>query len=220
MGDELSSMRKHVRARTHGGGPALVLLAVACSTAPVADAPIMHFASKVVEFHPGAQATFGQDAMPGVVMGPPQGAGADAGGLDVVSLGKDGTIVIALDAAGVVDGPGPDLLVFENPFPAWQEKGFVAVSEDGTEWHEWPCAPMDKAGGFPHCAGIRGVLSNAQNGVDPTDPLRAGGDAFDLADLGLKRAYFVRIRDAGVNPNDPPGAGFDLDAIAVVHPGP
>ena len=200
--------------------PWLTMLLAACATAPMADAPVRHFAAQVVEFHAGPHATFGQAKLPNVVLGPPDGAGPDGGSLDVVSLGTEGTIVLGLDSAGVVDGPGPDLIVFENAFPGWQETGYVAVSEDGVTWHEWPCDPTDKAGGYPHCAGVRAVLANAENGVDPTDPLRAGGDAFDLADLGVKRAFFVRIRDSGHNPTDPPGAGFDLDALAVIHPGP
>ena len=178
------------------------------------------FADRVVSFTPGPGAGFGQDKMPGVVLGPPQGKGANAGSLDVVSLGKDGTIVLAFDDIELVDGPGPDLLVFENPFSTWLETGYVAVSEDGQTWHEWPCAPTDAAGGFPGCAGVHPVFANPDNGIDPTDPKVAGGDAFDLADLGMTHARYVRIRDSGHNPSDPPGGGFDLDAIAVVHGAP
>jgi hypothetical protein len=45
----------------------------------------------------------------------------------------------------------------------------------------------------------------------------AGGDAFDLADIGLQRARFVRIRDSGENPYEGTAGGFDLDALAVVN---
>jgi hypothetical protein len=48
----------------------------------------------------------------------------------------------------------------------------------------------------------------------------SGGDAFDLATVGLRRARFVRIRDLQTHGPTAPAAGFDLDAIAVLHPGP
>jgi hypothetical protein len=49
--------------------------------------------------------------------------------------------------------------------------------------------------------------------IDPTDPATAGGDPFDLADLGLAAARYVRVTD---RPGD--GAVFDLDAVSIVHP--
>ena len=194
-----------------------MLLLMGCATGLPADTQPAPFANRVVSFKPGPGATFGQAKMPGVVLGPPDGAGSDAGSLDVVSLGTGGEIVLAFDGMQIVDGPGPDFIVFENPFPGWQEPGFVAVSEDGVTWREWPCAWQDKVDDYPDCAGVRAVLANAENGVDPTDPVRAGGDAFDLADVTMTTARYVRIRDTGHNPADPPGAGFDLDAVSVIH---
>src|SRR5690606_27810741 len=89
-------------------------------------------------------------------------------------------------------------------------------------------------------AGIYPTFSNTQNGISPFDPLTAGGDAFDLADVGMPHASFVRITDTGTtstNPTiDPDGdivndfgnlvdpspetsggstSGFDLDAVAA-----
>lgn len=178
------------------------------------------FADRVVTFHPGKGSGYGQNKMPGVVLGAPDGNGAQGGSLDVVSLGQEGTIVLAFDDVGLVDGPGPDLLVFENAFSSWVETGFVAVSEDGETWHEWPCAVTDVAGGYPGCAGVHPVFASLDNGIDPTDPAVAGGDAFDLHDLGITHARFVRIRDSGANHYDAPSGGFDLDAVAVVHGAP
>jgi hypothetical protein len=195
-------------------------LLMGCTTAIAADDGVAPFASRVVSFKPGAGATYGQDKLPGVVLGPPQGAGTAGGSTDVLSLGTKGEIVLAFDGLQLVDGPGPDLLVFENAFTGWQETASVAVSIDGLTWHEWPCHWQDKAGGYPGCAGVHAVLSNPDNGIDPTDPDRAGGDAFDLADVTVTTARFVRIRDTGHNPADPPGAGFDLDAIALIHTAP
>ncbi len=67
------------------------------------------------------------------------------------------------------------------------------------------------------------VFAGPDNAIDPTDPAAAGGDAFDLADLGLTRARYVRLLDVGVTYYGARtwcgggGGGFDLDAIAVVH---
>lgn len=175
------------------------------------------FADAVVSFTPGEGAGYGQDGFPDVVLGPPTGDEGGGGSLDVLSLGREGVIVLEFDDIGLVDGEGPDLLVFENPFPAYTEPGVVAASEDGLTWLEWPCAAEDAEGGYPGCAGVNPVYSHPSNGIDPTDPAVAGGDAFDLGDLGLPRARFVRVRDSGVNSYDGTSGGFDLDALAVVN---
>lgn len=175
------------------------------------------FADRVVSFTPGTGAGFGQLSLPGVVLGPPQGGGAGAGSLDVLSLGYGGEIVLELTDLALVDGPGVDLLVFENPFGSFTETGVVAVSDDGATWHEFPCAASDRAGGFPGCAGVKPVYANPEMGISATDPAVAGGDAFDLATLGVSRARFVRIRDSGANGYGGTAGGFDLDAIAVVN---
>ncbi len=180
------------------------------------------YAIAVASFEPGEQAGFGEDALPDVVLGPPRGGGDAMGSLDVLSLGVGGSIVLELGVEAV-DGPGPDLLVFENAFraggtgPLFAEPGHVAVSADGAHFTEWPCAP--EADGFPGCAGVSAVYANAEtNEIDPLDPAAAGGDAFDLADLGVARARFVRIRDSGIDRGfGSPSGGFDLDAIAVVN---
>lgn len=175
------------------------------------------FADRVVSFTPGAAAGFGQDRFPDVVLGPPHGEGSGSGSLDVLTLGKQGEIVLEFTDVAVVDGPGVDLLVFENPFGTYAETGVVAVSDDGTTWHEFPCASADKAGGYPGCAGVHPVYSNPDNGISPTDPAVAGGDGFDLATVGVSRARFVRIRDSGANSYLGTAGGFDLDAVAVVN---
>ena len=61
------------------------------------------------------------------------------------------------------------------------------------------------------------VYANSTNGIDARDPETAGGDAFDLADLGLTRARYVRVRDSGANVYAGVSGGFDLDAMAVVN---
>ncbi|TVQ89259.1 MAG: hypothetical protein EA397_15830 [Deltaproteobacteria bacterium] len=174
-----------------------------------------------MRFEPGEGAGFGQDRMPDVVLGGPRGAGATAGGLDVVSLGKYGVIELAFDDWIVRDGPGPDFIVFENPFPGWVEPGLVEVSDDGETWFAFPCDLADHEALYPGCAGIEPVLANVDdNDIDPTDPERAGGDAFDLADLGLEQIRYVRITDGGIGPDwsyEGGAGGFDLDALAIVN---
>ncbi|MFT5682540.1 MAG: hypothetical protein ACI8RZ_003458 [Myxococcota bacterium] len=182
-----------------------------------ADADPDPFADAVIEYLPGEAAGFGQDSLPDIVLGSPEGSGESAGSLDVLSLGCGGSIVLALDDIGLLDGDGADLLVFENAFTDFAEPGIVAASEDGKTWAEWSCDPEDAEGGYPGCAGVTPVLASSTNGVDPTDPEVAGGDAYDLADVGLPRARYVRITDAGVSDCIGTTGGFDLDAIAVVN---
>ncbi len=175
------------------------------------------FVDAVVDYVPGAFAGYGQDLFPDVVYGPPEAPGNGGGSLDVLSLGQEGSIVVTFRDLDLVDGPGPDLVVFENAFAGWPETAFVGVSEDGASWAEWPCDSTDAAGGFPGCAGVAVVWANSTNGIDARDPAVAGGDAFDLADIGVARARYVRVRDSGANPYAGVSGGFDLDAMAVVN---
>jgi hypothetical protein len=182
-------------------------------TGEESDAPDP-FADFLVSFEPGEGAGFGEDSLPWVVMGPPQGGGPDAGSTDVVSLGNEGVIVVGFDDIEAIDGEGPDLLVFENPFSGWLETGIVSASEDGETWFAWSCSEDEDRTG---CAGIHPVLAHPDNSASPVDPETAGGDAFDLADLGLSRARYIRIQDTGSNDYAGPTGGFDLDAVAIVN---
>jgi hypothetical protein len=173
------------------------------------------FVTSVASFTPGAGAGFGQDQYPEVIFGPPMGAGENAGGLDVLSLGENGSIVLAF-AGELHDGDGADLIVFENGFTGWQEPAVVSVSVDGVNWVEWPCSYDDVDQVYVGCAGLSPVLSHPDNCIDARDASVAGGDAFDLADIGMTSARYVRVRDAGVSG---PG-GFDLDAAVRVYSSP
>jgi hypothetical protein len=169
-------------------------------------------------------AVFGQDRLPEVVYGPPVADPASMGSLDVLSLGCGGEITLYFDEPAIVDGPGPDFIVFENPIPVgmstFAEPARVLVSADGLEWHAFPCDPIDDKT-LAGCAGVATV--HADDMIDPTDPALAGGDAFDLAALGLSTVRYVRLLDVGVAYYGGRmwcgggGGGFDLDAIAVVH---
>lgn len=177
------------------------------------------FATCVAAFEPSAPASFGHDELPDIVLGPPQPP--EAGGtMDVASLGCDGRITLGF-ADGVPDGPGADLIVFENAFATknttFAEPGAVLVSDDGNSWYAFAC---DVASG-DGCAGVSPAA--VVDAAGARDPDRAGGDAFDLDDLALDHIAWVRIVDrtrehygddkwcGGM------GGGFDLDAVARVH---
>jgi hypothetical protein len=143
------------------------------------------------------------------------------GSTDVLSLGGGGEISFGFGSNAIVDGPGADFIVFENPFDKggdpmapYAEPGVVSVSEDGVTWVDFPC--HKDAYPYTGCAGWHPVLSNPDNGLSPFDPAVAGGDPFDLADLGLARARFVRVRDVSFVGGGTT-EGFDLDAAAIVH---
>lgn len=187
------------------------------------------FVTKVVSFTPGECAGFGGGDMPEIVTGPPVGAGELAGSFDVISLGLGGEIIVSVEPNAIVDGPGADFIVFENAFwasgipnqPA-ADPGEVSVSEDGVTWKTFTCAVPDAGTDYGACAGWHPVYSAPDNGISPFDLAKAGGEAYDLAAVGLAKAKFIRIQDrsttscAGIMPK-PNNAGFDLDAIAVVN---
>lgn len=181
------------------------------------------FAGRVASFMPGPGAGYGQKRFPDVVLGPPKGGGKLKAGLDVLSLGNGGTIVLEFVGLEVVDGDGPDFLIFENAFLQGRgedpDLGFfelakVEVSADGATWTAFPFDTGTRKG----CAGHRPVLAHAEeNEIDPTDPAKAGGDPFDLREIGVKSCRFVRITDLTTKGGEEGTAGFDLDAIAAVH---
>ncbi len=189
-------------------------------TAPDADAGMCasRFATSVVSFTPGTGPNTGQDKLPGIVLGPPQGGGADSGSLDVATLGNGGSIILGFAPSVIVDRPGPDFIVFENPFDIggdptkpFAEVATVGVSDDGITFKDFPCTATIYPYGM--CAGWHPVFANpGTNDIDPTDPAVAGGDDFDLADLGVTEARFVRITDRVDLPST-----FDLDAVSIVH---
>ena len=202
---------------------------LACSSASPPPDPSsggdahVHYVTSVVSFTPGPGGGNGSDRLPDVVEGPPHGGGCCAGSTDVLSLGDGGEVVVAFDVE-ITDGPGVDFVVFENPFlvtpsnpsTVFSELGEVSVSDDGVTWTTFPCTATSYP--FGSCAGWHTVNATPNDPVDLTDPAKAGGDPFDLADLGVARAKYVRVRDAhSKRPACCGTAGFDLDAVAVLH---
>lgn len=138
----------------------------------------------------------------------------------------------------------PATLTIERPYA---DPGIVGVSQDGVVWHEFPCQLVTSIPArvfYPGCAGVYPVLSHADqpskphasipsevpigdliglSSEPPPNPGGAGGDSFDLADVGLGWARYVRIRDPNHLTGDPFGptnAGFDVDAVAAVRSAP
>jgi hypothetical protein len=184
-------------------------------------APPTRTISCVDSFTPGPGAGFGQDDFPEIIYGDPKGGGEIRGSLDVLSLGMGGEIVVGFGGNGIVDGDGVDFIVFENAFYVgenpthpWADLGEVAVSDDGVTWTTYPCDTT--AYPFTGCAGWHAVDANDTAGISSFDPAVAGGDQFDLKDIGVSQARLLRIRDKGTS-SAAPSAGFDLDAAAIVN---
>ena len=187
------------------------------------------FITNVVSVSYGPCSGFGQSSMPDIVEGPPVGGGCCQGSTDVVSLGNGGSIVVSFDPNAIVDGPGPDFIVFENPFEIaanpnnlYAEPGIVSVSDDGVTWTSFPCTATFANPPYGLCAGWHPVYSAPGNGISPVDPSVSGGDVFDLATIGVTHARYVKIEDHTVT--EPCDAthkattnGFDLDAIAILN---
>lgn len=120
------------------------------------------FADRVVAkqlLHPNA---FRSAELPGIVLGPPRGAGLAYGSADVVSLGAavnddngasapyGGAITLEFVDNAIWNGPGDDFTIFENvfyiydangrpdPTTRFMEPAVVSVSQDGVTWHQFP----------------------------------------------------------------------------------
>ena len=203
----------------------LGLICVGCGSEPTDAAPgkvcASLYATSVESFEPGLGPSFGQADLPDIVLGAPKGRGDAEGSFDVASLGNGGQITLGFAPSAIVDRPGPDFIVFENAFyvnddpqQTFAELATVEVSQDGVTYERFPCTASEPP--FGTCAGWHPVHANPDtNAIDPTDPAVAGGDAFDLADLGVSEARYVRITDrvdlVGLN------GVFDLDAVSIVN---
>jgi hypothetical protein len=212
---------------------------------PAPPAAADAFADHVVSVTIGTGGGGGQDRLPDVVLGPPHGAGAFVGSADTLSLGLGGSIVLEFTDNVIVDGPGVDFTVFENAFltrglvtgAPFAEPATVSVSTDGINFVAFPCH-LDQPPYYPGCAGVYPVFANAGDPNAPSPlvpsttpiadligisvdsfvpPAGSGGDSFDLADVGLASARFVRIEASDLKAGFGGLSGFDLDAVAAVH---
>ncbi|WP_428269318.1 LIC_13355 family lipoprotein [Haliangium sp.] len=199
----------------------------------------------VVVNAPGAgERDFGD---PGLAVNGVRGGGVEQGSVDVYSLGTstgedgpaDHTLTLAWSGRVVINEPGIDFVVFENPFATeldvhhFIEAAVVEVSRDGQSWVAMPhdytaddeTVYVDDPTRWQGFAGVHPVLLHEEdNPVDPMDPALAGGDGFDLADLpddggeaeAIKREGFsyLRIVTATTRQNPDTGAPFPTSVIA------
>jgi len=208
----------HRTHRTHRttvfAGTGLALFAVAFISL------LTPFAKTVTSVVPGPWAA----SDPTRMLGAPKGLGANMGSTDTYTLGVGGQVVLELDARAV-DGPGTDLVVYENPFvvlgsffDTWVELCTVEVSTTGFDWIAFPTQYLGPQGPFNPLIGLpnwwfRGfagvstfAASSEPGGTSPLDIVHGGGDAFDLADLAgdplvaaglvdLQNIRYVRLTD-------------------------
>lgn len=167
-----------------------------------------------------------------------RGGGPNGGSFDVYSLDDAARPYLSLGWSGrrVMDGPGADLVVFENAFrlmsgmDQFMDPMVVSVSRDGRVWVDLPhdyVAPDERLyvrdpDAWQGFAGRTPVLLHTEeHPVDPFDPIAAGGDAFDLAALPsdggegdairLEGARYVRLESASRRNNPDVGAPFPRD---------
>lgn len=150
---------------------------------------------------------------PEKMTGPPRGGGLSAGSTDVYSF-SDGQVVTLRLACPIIDGPGPDFVIFENPFMVdgcdgpsctFTEVASVEILSEGGVAVSFPCPGA--------CAGLSPVVAETEQ--DALDPEGSGGDVFDIGDVGVASGTaFPEVRLTDV-PGD--GRTFDLDAIAVLN---
>ncbi len=166
-----------------------------------------------------------------------RGGGATMQSVDVYSIGfGDDRLVLGFSHRRLIDGPGDDLVVFENAFEygdglTFIDAAIVELSTDGETWVTLPhdYVAQDELRYSPHAedwigfAGVSPVFLNADtNPIDPFDPT-AGGDRFDLADLpatpeaeALLRegASQIRIVAAATRVNPDTGVPFPADPVS------
>lgn len=231
----------------------LRIVAVAFAATALASPSVpAQYATTIVSFQPGPNAN---PAFPDSnALGGPRGGGISGGSSHVCVLGVGGSITLGFSSP-LRDGPGADFLAFENGFATsagvFAEVAIVEASSDGVTFARFPSRyagppnPQPAFGTLPMgtfsglVGGMPVVANVVTNTVDPRDPVVAGGEAFDLADLANDpnviagfvdpdRIIQVRIVDVpegtvqdsiGAFLYDNGGAtgSTDLDAIAVVH---
>lgn len=168
--------------------------------------------SPAVQYGPGAG--YGQAYYPDNILGPPDPDATPSvpavGEDELLTLGKDGWVVIEFTDNTVIDGVGVDFTVFENVMYTgsgyFRECAFVEVSQDGVNWTMFPWNGET-------FEGLAGVWPTT--GDDPTDPQVSGGDQFDLADIDMDWIRFIRLTDCGDSVAD--GGLCDIDAVAAVN---
>jgi hypothetical protein len=198
-----------------------------------AASPREGYADRVIEAPGATGEAFGDPtrATNGV-----RGGGAAQQSLDVYSIRPGAWLVLGWSGRRLVDGPGPDLAVFENPFEygdglTFVDAAVVELSADGERWvapqHDYRAADervySAQRSDWSGFAGVTPVsLNEDEQARDPFDPA-AGGDLFDLATLPdspeadtirAEGARFVRISPASDHLNPDTGEPFPRDPVS------
>jgi hypothetical protein len=170
-----------------------------------------------------------------------QGGGSSSGSKDVFSLGysvgKDNFITLRWSDRIVQNGPGTDLVVFENAFSFdgghhnFMDQIIVYLSRDGMTWVPYPhkyTSPTPAVYssdptlwvGF---GGVNYVVYKEGSGIDPFNTMAAGGDAFDLdllpdtsagSDIKEHGARYIKLVTATSEQNPDTGANYVRDPLS------
>lgn len=191
-----------------------------------------NFIDTVYSFRPGTVQFTGQskEYFPMNIFGPPAANATRfipaSAPDDVLSIGINGEIIVGIKAGKIFNGFGYDFIVFENAFERnfdgviFAEPAIVSVSQNGIDFVEFPYNDwtLDALAGKTPTIGSE----------DPFNNLLAGGDAFDIGELGFDYITHIKLRDVSQivsKSTDHPFyqpefmiTGFDLDAIAILYP--
>lgn len=178
---------------------------------------------------------------------PAHALGPADGIINTVSLGDGGTATLTF-AHAIRNGAGPDFVVFENGFREsippqlyFLELAFVEVSSDGSRFVRFPATSLTPADAQ---VGTYDQLNPEHLHNLAGKYVANYGTPFDLEDLSdstgidFQRITHIRIVDVVGNINEPYAtrdaqgnrvndpwptpfwsAGFDLDAVGVIHSG-
>lgn len=177
-----------------------------------------HWANKVLAHQFGLGQTVGQDSLyfPKNILGAVSASVSATVPAntpnEIVSLGRNGWVALGFEG-NIVDGTGADFTVFENAFQfaggIFDEWLMVSVSQDGETWVTFPYDSLTGAG----MAGRTPTNGGNANYLDAT---QSGGNSFDLADVGLAWAKYVKVTDA-TKFQTPDKLSAELDAIIAIH---
>lgn len=208
----------------------------------------VEYATSVVSFNQGGGSGIFD---PALILGGPRGGA----GTHVLTLGTGGDVTLDFDVT-LTDGPGADFIVYENGFEwnglTFPEMAMVEVSTNGVDFARFPMRYDGPQGPFISTfellpwgiySGLTGLVPPVANvdtnSIDPLNPVLAGGEAFDLADLhdhplvamglvDLHAVEYIRLVDliAGnevdtrfvtIWDTGGPDGNADIDAVAVIN---
>lgn len=189
----------------------------------------LEFIDTVYTFIPGQVQNVGQSTLyyPINIFGPPSIDAtrevAEVRPEEILSIGMGGEIIFGNKNIEILDLDGPDFTIFENAFElsfknsVFAEPAIVSVSQDGINWFTFPY-------NLDSLTGVAGTKPT-NGGSDISNPQVSGGNSFDLRELGLDYARYIKIKDTTQyildRPNhifyDPTLSGFDLDAVAFLN---